>query len=286
VLPVTAAILAGACLAARPAAPAEADPPVEAGRTAFAAMLATDASRLLADLQAALDAAIEHGREGTARTVAGDAPPEPEYLAAAEALTALAPGADDAAIAVGNLAAVIRALDPQRSVTRLPPGSGELLGIAAQLRESAQAAGPFVATRMASEGTLAALAQALADIQDGDLPAALAALDRAAEARGVVAAWENPPATLPFWLETSDDMIVALERLVTATSAGDDAGVAQATADYADAAEEAHQADLALAISLSETGSDIARTPLRRLTAYAAAVSEALEAAASVSEPP
>ena len=96
-----------------------------------------------------------------------------------------------------------------------------LSGISAQFTAAAEAADPFVARRQATEQTLDALADALAALDDDDPRRALTELDRAQDALDTVRDWEEPPTVLPFWLDTTGELLSAARRIATASLAGD-----------------------------------------------------------------
>jgi hypothetical protein len=139
------------------------------------------------------------------------------------------------------------------------------VSIAVQLRASAGEAEPFVDRRWAAEATLAALSNALAALDDDDPETALAALDDAEAELEVVAAWEEPPPSLGYWVETTRQLLTAARAIADATLAGDPAAAAAAGEAYRAAATRAIDADRALALAIAETGSALAVVPLRRL---------------------
>ena len=130
--------------------------------------------------------------------------------------------------------------------------------------------------------TLLHLEDALAALDADDPQAALPALEAARQARGQLAEWDPAPVTLPLWLETTDRMISSAGRLAEATLAGDEAAALQAAREYAAAAEDARRADVSLALSLSETGSGLTATPLRRLAEALGEVERARAVVASL----
>jgi hypothetical protein len=88
--------------------------------------------------------------------------------------------------------------------------------------------------------------------------------------------------TLPLWLETTRDLIRAADAIAAASQAGDEAAARAAARRYAAAAQEAHRADVSLALTLSETGSGLTSTPMRRLADELAAIARARAAMASL----
>jgi tetratricopeptide (TPR) repeat protein len=279
---VASALVLGALLAMRPADAAAADPPRAERRHETLRSVAREADERLGRLEQALDAAIEHGRRAAALTVAGSDPAPPAYEAAAGTLEDSVPPAAEAAEAVDHLRGALAAVRPGSADLPAGVSGSDLLGTAAQLRESGEAAGPFVRLRLAAEGTLAAMEDALAALDADDPDGALDALDAAATARDVVAEWEDPPAVLPIWLETTAEVIAAAREIAQATIQGDAQRAEQAVAAYRRAIEGARQADVALALAISETGSGIAVTPLRRLADAAATTAAQRAAVASV----
>jgi hypothetical protein len=276
----------GALFAARPASAGAADPTLQAARDAHTRVVAAKADAALAALQAALAAALEAGRRGTARVVDGSDPPEGPLGAAARRASAAEAPADAVEGAMAELAGTLAAGSPDAVGATFEglslPTATDLRSIAGQLREAADAAGPFVERRLATEATLLALEDALRALDTDNLRAALRALQAAEAERRTVAEWDPAPATLPFWLRTVRRLTDAAQRIARATIAGDREAVAQAAADYRRAAARAHRADVALGIAIGETGSGIAGTPLARLAAAARATAEARAAVASV----
>ena len=270
-LGVLAVALLGAILAARPAGRG-ADPTIAAGRAALLHQEATDAKTRLDALIDQLQAALDAGRRGSALVIDGDESPRPDLSDAAAGINAASDEAALAAAAAARVDGVLAAVAPRRGP--LPPGPSAALfpGISAQFAAAAEAAEPFVARRQATDQTLAALADALAALEGDDPRGALADLDRAEEALDTIRDWEEPPTVLPFWLDTTGELLSAARRIATASLAGDADAVARAAARYARAADDANRADTALAIAIAESGSSLAATPLQLLA-------DALEAA-------
>lgn len=260
-----------------------ADSVLQAGREAYLSGVASDADAAFEELEGELDAALDSARQGAALILDGDQPPQEPLAAAADLLDGAGPAAVEANAAASRLGGSLVAVYP-RSETSIPdlPTGAELAGIAVQLRAAADAAEAFLPRRHAAEDTLAELERALAALDAGDIDAALAALDAAAEARSVLLDWEEPPPTLSLWLATTGAMIVAAQDIVDAAMAGDEAAARRAADAYAAAAAEAQRADVSLALSLSETAAGLTNTPLRRLADALAAVEEARAAAASL----
>ena len=273
---ILAALALGLLLALRSATPADAAPTVEAGRDAYLRQVARQAEATFGDLGAQLDAARDAARSGAALIVAGDAPPRDPLELAADRLDGAGPAATAARNAAGRLRGTLAAVRPgqQGSVPDLPPAA-VLASIGGQLRSAADAADPFLERRHAAQATLTELAAALAALEDDDLEAALRALDRAAQARSVLATWEQPPNTLGLWLETTAAMLDAARQVAEAAQSGDAAAARRAADAYAAAAADARRADVSLGLSLSETGGGLTSTPLRRLADALGALQEA-----------
>jgi hypothetical protein len=281
-LGVLAAIALGAVLSQRPADAAASDPPRREARRQALASVALAADAELERLEAALQEAIDRGRQASALTVAGEERPSPAYEVAASAVESAAAPASAAGDVVAELRAVQAAAGGLGAEVPVGASAVDLLGIASQLREAAPAADEFVELRLASARTLSALDEALASLEAEEPDAALEALDAAADARTRVAGWEEPPAVLPVWLETTGRVIDAARDIARATLDGDLARAESAVAAYRMAIDGARQADVALALAISETGAGVAVTPLRRLADAAAATAAQRAAVASV----
>jgi hypothetical protein len=264
---VLAILLIGGSLAARPAVAASADPPTEAERQAWLLATAARADAALEQQLLRLTEAVDSARRGSALIVSGQDPPSPALERAAGMLEGARDEATAAAAAMTELRGTLACVRPEVAVL---PDVGvavdDLDSIAVQLRAAAAAAGPFVERRLATEATLAALAAALAALDRDDARAALLALGDADAARDEVAAWEEPPPSLAYWVDTTGALLAAARAIADAALAGDSAAVEIAAAAYSAAAERASPADRALALALAEAGSAIAAIPLRRLT--------------------
>jgi hypothetical protein len=247
---------------------------VAAERAAALRDEAADASARLDALIVQLQAALDAGRRGSALVIDGDASPRPDLEDAARILDGASDEASRATAAAERVNGTLAAVAPHRGPLPAGPTSALLPGIAGQFTDAAEAAGPFVARRHATAATLEALGDALAALDEDDPRAALAALDRAEEALGTVRDWEEAPTVLPFWLDTTAQLIAAARRIAVASLAGDAQAVARAAGRYARAAAEAKRADTALAIAIAESGSSLASTPLQLLA-------DALDAAAT-----
>ena len=275
-LGVLAVVLLGAILAARPPGRG-ADPTVAAGRVALLHQEASDATIRLDALINQLQAALDAGRRGSARVIDGDESPRADLTDAAAGVIAASDEATLAAAAAARVDGVLGAVAPRHGPLSPGPSSTLFPAISAQFAAAAQAADPFVARRQATDHTLEALADALAALDGDDPRGALVDLDRAGEALDTIRDWEEPPTVLPFWLDTTGELLSAARRIATASLAGDADAVARAAARYARASDDANRADTALAIAIAESGSSLAATPLQLLA-------DALEAATAQRE--
>jgi hypothetical protein len=266
------ALLLGALLTARPAAADAADPPTAANRLVVLRTAADTADLAMAALLRELQRAVDAGRRGSALTVEGDLPPAIDLEAAGDAAARSAALALAVEEATNSLNAILAAVAP--SVGSLPDGprAVALEGIGLQFAAAAQASGPFVERRHAADDMLSALAAALAALDTENATGALAALDRADAARATVAAWPEPPSVLPYWLNTTGAMLGAVRRIARATIENDPGAAAQAARAYRRAADQAHRADTALALAMTESGAALASVPLRGLADALAAV--------------
>lgn len=248
--------------------PGLADPPGAAARTLQLTAAARVAVAALARLDMGLEASRDHARRGTALTVSGDAPAA-ELGTAADLLAGAADGADVARRSLLALAGYAAAIAPRSTTPALSFGGADLVQIAAQLRSSAAAATLFVERRHATEAIVEALKTGLGALDRDDPVAALAALDAAAAPLALLDDWEDRPPLLRYWMTISRELISAAADIASATIANDPAAVQAAAQRYATAADAAQGADNALAFALSEAGSGISATPLRRLAAVA-----------------
>jgi hypothetical protein len=207
-------------------------------------------------------------------TVSGGAP-APELTSAADLLAGSSDEAEAARQALVALEGVAASVEPGAKVPLLSYGGTDLQLIAAQLRTSAAAATLFVDRRHATQAVVEALAAALAALERNDPASALTSLDQADAPLALLQEWENRPPLLRYWMGVSADLIGAARDIATATLDDDPAALASAGRRYADAAERARGADNALALTLSEEGSGVSATPLRRLAALADEASDA-----------
>jgi hypothetical protein len=261
----------GGGLAARPAAAASADPPREAARQAWLVATAGAADATLDRLQGELEAAIDAARRGAALIVSGDERPAPALIEAAAILEAARDEVAEAVLAANRLRGTLACARPGAPpLARDGAVPDQVVSIAVQLRATAAEAEPFVERRWAADATLTALSDAL-DALDGDDPeAALAALDDADAALEQVAAWDEPPPSLGYWLETTGELLSAARAIAEATLAEDPPAAAAAAEAYRAAAAKALDADRSLALAIAEAGSALAVVPLRRLASAVA----------------
>lgn len=243
---------------------------------------AADADTALVALEEALNAALDEARRGSGGTLAGEASPAPSFTAAANLLLAATPTVDDANDEVTRLAGMVRSAFPNVPPPHLPVDAGELEGIAAQLRASASAADEFVERRRITTATIEALGRAVAALDEDRLREAAGALAEARSLLAEVRSWDAEFATLPVWTDTTAALIDAAEQLTHAAERGDEAAAEAAAEAYRVAAEDGHQADLALGIALAEGASGVAAAPLQRLTEALREVAGSRAAVASV----
>ncbi|HTE66484.1 MAG TPA: hypothetical protein VK736_09530, partial [Candidatus Binatia bacterium] len=233
-----------------------------------------------------LEAAIDAARRGAALIVSGDEPPAPPLIEAAAILESSRDAVAEAVLATtrlrGTLACARPGAPPLAHDGAVPD---QVVSIAVQLRATAAEAEPFVTRRWAADATLTALSNAL-DALDGDDPeAALAALDDADAALELVAAWEEPPPSLGYWLETTGELLSAARAIAEATLAEDLPAAATAAEAYRAAAAKARDADRALALAIAEAGSALTVVPLRRLADAVAELATLRADVAAVVEP-
>ncbi len=187
----------GLVLAMRPAAAGSADPAVEAQRASHAAAEARRTVAALDALSGVLEGAISDARTGSALIVAGTDPAGPPLEAAADTLESGTGRSSDAIGAVAALAGTLSSARPGMPTAQLSLAPAELLGIASQLRQSAEAAVPFVERRLAAQTMLQSLATAVIALSANRPDDATAAIASAREARAIVAAWKTPRPSSP-----------------------------------------------------------------------------------------
>jgi flagellin-like hook-associated protein FlgL len=144
--------------------------------------------------------------------------------------------------------------------------------VAAQLTDATDAADLFAEMRRRAANVPEALDAALAALGVDDLATAAAGVAAARADLDAVAGWDVDLVTLPVWVETSDAVVDAVERLIAAVTADDAAGAEQAAADFAELEPDATDADRALQIAISEGAATVVSAPLARLTAAIDAV--------------
>ncbi|HEX7068503.1 MAG TPA: hypothetical protein VF295_09965 [Candidatus Limnocylindria bacterium] len=251
-----------------------------ARRWIFEAANAADAA--LAALVRDLEPAVDAGRAGSARAVAGDEPPGPKLSEAAERTRAAESAAGDVRRALVMLDRARQAADPGAPVIGPVVEAGELESIVAQLEASADAADEFAAMRARAGSVVAGLGAALTALDGRDIQAARRQLDEARELHTVIADWDVGLVTLPVWLDTTDAMIGAVERIITATEHGDADDAERAADEFAALSTDAATADRALQIAISEGGGAVAAVPLERLAGVLAAATDTRAAIASI----
>jgi hypothetical protein len=99
-----------------------------------------------------------------------------------------------------------------------------------------------------------------------------------------VAAWDAGLVTLPIWVETTDEMIGAVERILDATERGDDGAASEAAAEFSSLSDQGATADRALRIAMGEGGSAVTSTPLGRLASVLSSIGELRATLASIRE--
>ena len=239
----------------------------------------TDAA--LASLAEGLQPALDAARQGGARVVAGDVPPGPALLEAADLVTAVGDAAVEAHAACADLAAALRARSEAAAPLAPCPDPATLTSIAGQLGSTASAGDAFADVRRHAEHVTVALDAALDALDAGDLDTAASAVAEARADHDAVAALEPKPMTLPVWIETTNEMIRAVERVIAATRAGDEAAAVDAADDFAALADEGVTADRALRIAIGEGGSAVTSAALERLAGLFGAIDDLRAAVAA-----
>jgi hypothetical protein len=273
--------VAGGILLLGPGGPS---PAVEVAARRAILRTADEADVALSGLAAALVPAVDAGRAGSARAVAGDEAPGPMFADAAELTRAAEAKAAAAREALVALNRARNARDPGASELEPVAEPGELDSIAEQLSAAAEAGDEFAAMRDRALSVIGELDDAIAALDAGDLAGARDHVGRARDAHTAVAAWDVGLVTLPVWVETTDAMIAAVERIITATERGDSAAAQRAAEDFVARADDAAPADRALRIAIGEGGSAVAAVPLERLATILTSIDDARAAVASVRE--
>jgi len=242
---------------------------------------AAAADAALAALERAIAPAVEAARQGTAMIVSGAGAPGPQLRIAATDLAAAEVAAADADAAVDALEGARRAADIGSSIEMAAP-PGEVASIAAQLDGAAPVADAFADMRGRAESLVASLERSLVALEEGSFDEARDLVARARADHDALAAWEVELVTLPVWIETTDAMIGAVETIIEATEAGDEAAALEAASAFAGLAEEAAPADRALRIAIGEGGSAVTAAPMSRLADLLRAVAETRLEVASI----
>jgi len=249
----------------RAADPRLADPTVAAQRAATLAQAEAAAAAATSSVGDLLRVTIDDARLGAARTIVGNDPPADPLLAAAARLEAGIDDVQNAARAFATLDGTARAVDPGSAMPAWQTDPADLASIAGQLRDAAGAATAFVGHRQATETVLAGLASALAYLHTGDPALAASRLVQTRAPIDELAGWQAAPSVLSVWLDTTRRVIDAVDAMVSATLAGDQASLNAAEMRYAAIAGTAREADTALAIALTEGAAATTAVPLARL---------------------
>ncbi len=275
----TAGAVVLVAVALSPTAP---NPVVELRARAILAERAARADAALVALEEALAPGVELARRASARTVAGEDQPGPVVGDAAAALRGAIDAADRARDAFAALDGARRAWRGSPEALQPPVPPGELDSIAGQLEAAADDADAFFAMRQRTEQVTAALDAALDALAGGDLAGAAAWAREARDAHEAVAAWNVDLATLPIWIEATDEMIGIVEQIVAAAEAGDSEAAEAAAQELESLSSDAASADRALRIAIGEGGSAVLSAPLDRLAAVLDSVETARRVAASI----
>ena len=261
--------------------PVAADPSVAIAAEHLVRERATAAVTALDALRAAVQPGLEAARHAAADVVSGDERPGIPISEAA----ALIAGAEESVVparrAVTELDSARVAWHPDATDTPQPVPAGELTSIAAQLAAAGPAADEFAELAARATRVPGVLEEAFVALVDGDVERAADLTAGARADHDAVVAWETDHPTLPVWIETTDAMIGAVERILDATRAGDAAAARDAADEFAALSDEAATADRALRIALSEGGAALIAAPLERLAAALRSIEGARAAAAA-----
>ena len=249
-------------------------PEIEISARRLVAERAARADETLVRLFTALEPAVDAARAGAARVVAGDEAPGVVLAGAANLIASAEDEAADARRAVAAMEEARRAWNPDGDPVAPATERGELGSIAAQLEGSGAAADEFTSMRLRAAAIPGTLADALGALETRDVDQARVLVDAARESHDIVAAWEVGLVTLPIWVETTDEMIGAVERILDATERGDDVAASEAAAEFAALSVDGATADRALRIAMGEGGSAVTSTPLGRLAAVLSSIGE------------
>jgi hypothetical protein len=259
-------------------------PEIEIGARRLVAERAASADGTLVRLSTALEPAVDAARSGAARVVAGDEAPGTVLATAAGLIASAEDEASDARRAIAAMEEARRAWNPDGEPVAPATERGELGSIAAQLGGSSDAADEFASMRRRAVAIPATLVEALRALEARDVAAARTLVDDARDSHDRVAAWDVGLVTLPIWVETIDEMIGTVERILDATERGDDAAASEAATEFSSLSDEAATADRALRIAMGEGGSAVTSTPLGRLAAVLSSISELRATLASIRE--
>ena len=257
-------------------------PEIEIGARRLVAERAARADETLVRLSTALEPAVDAARSGAAQVVAGDEAPGPVLAEAADLIASAEDEAADARRAVAALEGARRAWRSDGEPVAPATDRGELGSIAAQLTGSGGAADEFASMRRRAVAIPTTLVEALRALEARDVAAARILVDDARESHDIVAAWEIGLVTLPVWVETTDEMIGAVERILDATERGDRDAASEAAAEFSALSDEGATADRALRIAMGEGGSAVTSTPLGRLAAVLSSIGELRTTLASI----
>lgn len=262
--------------------PRMADPAIELAAERLVDARAEAATAALDELRAAVQPGLDEARRAAAAVLSSDDPPGPLLIGAGETIAGAEEAARTARRAVTRLNGARSTWRPGSEPVAEPIPAGELESIGAQIGAVAAAGDAFADVRRRGTALPATLEDALVKLEDGDLDGAAENVVRARADHDLVAEWEDPPPTLPVWIETTDAMISAMETIVSATRARDATSAAAAAAAFADLAEEAAFADRALRIALGEGGSALTTAPLERLATALGGIEDARAATAAI----
>lgn len=258
------------------------DPSAALGARTLVAERAAAADAALAELERAVQPALDLARVGAARVVRGEPPPGAPLAEAGATLIELDPLAVEATARMRALEGARRANGSSGSSAEPPAGPGALASIGAQLQGTAPAADRFAAMRLRAERVLTGLITVVQKLAAGRVAEAEAALEQARADHEEVAAWEVELVTLPVWVEASGALVAAADALVRATAAGDAGAAAAAANAFATQREGAATADRALRIAMAEGGAAVTAAPLGRLADVLRRTAQARAAVAEI----
>ena len=262
--------------------PRTADPTIAVTAERLIRERAAVAVAALDDLRDAIDPGLDAARIGAAGVVSGDEPPSARLGAAAARITEAEDAVIPARRAVTALSAARGAWRPAAPRVPEPVPAGELSSIGGQLRAAGEAADAFADLRVRGTGLPGVLDEVLDALDRGDLDAAAELTARVRADHDAIVAWETDLVTLPVWIETTDAMISAVEKILGATRTGDEGAATEAAGSFAALAGEAATADRALRIALSEGGSALTAAPLERLAVVLGDIEASRAAAAAI----